>query len=314
VYIITGATAGVGLSLAKLLYGLNATVYVGGRSLARCNQGIEAIKTSVSGAKGHLKPFAANLSDLRTIKPAVEAFLTEEYRLDVLFLNAGVRTTLPDSKTVNGYDLELGTHCLASFLLVSLLQPTMANVASHFCHPNQSIRVVWVSSLLNLSTPDGGVHLDEAGSPAQHKGMENYMQSKAGTYLLAHEFSSRQKQRPSPAAAPPTAPNERSHGNPFGVLHITLNPGYMKTGFQRSAPPPLRAVMSALFKGPQFGAYTELYAGIAPDVKDGDFVIPWGRKGEVPGHIVESTRAVDEVESVSKRFYEWCERQVKPFM
>jgi NAD(P)-dependent dehydrogenase (short-subunit alcohol dehydrogenase family) len=261
-----------------------------------------------------LKPFVADLSDLHTIKPAVEAFLAEEYRLDVLFLNAGVMTPPPNSKTLNGYDLELGVHCLASFLLVSLFQPTMGNVASHFCHPNQSIRVVWVSSLLNLSTPQGGVQLDTNGSPKQLKSMENYMQSKAGVYLLAHEFSSRQKQEPSSAGAKSTAKNEISHGNPFGVLHVTLNPGFIKTDLQRTTPAPLRAVMSAMFKGPQFGAYTELYAGIAPNVKDGDFIIPWGRKGEVPAHIVESTRAVGEMESVSKRFYDWCERQVKPYL
>src|SRR4051812_14853069 len=114
VYIITGAAAGIGLSLAKVLYRLNATIYIGARSASRCDEGISAIKSAVPNSKGTLKPFVADLSDLRTIKPAVSAFLSQEHRLDVIFLNAGVMTPPAGSKTANGYDLELGTNCLAS--------------------------------------------------------------------------------------------------------------------------------------------------------------------------------------------------------
>ena len=312
IYIITGAAAGVGLELAKKLYRLHATVYIGARSAARCDEGISVIKMAVPESKGALKPFVADLADLSTIKAAVQEFLKNEHRLDVLFLNAGVMTPPPNSKTPQGHDLELGTNCLASFLLVSLLQPIMHNVASHFCHPNQSIRVVWVSSLLNMSTPHGGVQLDSNGVPKQLKAMENYMQTKAGVYLLAHEFSQRQHQSSSSAPST-TTPNESSHGNPHSIQNITLNPGLMKTELQRHVPAPGRVIMGAVFKGPEYGALTELYGGLAPGLNDGDFVIPWGRKGSVPEHIVESTKAVDG-KSVSGQFYDWCSEQVKPFM
>ena len=317
VYIISGATAGVGRSLATILYSLNATVYIGGRSSSSCEAAITTIRTTSPTSKGNLKPFVADLSDLSTIKPAVTTFLSQEYRLDVLFLNAGIMTPPASSKTAQGYDLELGVNCLSSFLLVQLLEPTMANVARHFCHPNQSIRVVWVSSLLNVGTPDGGVQLDASGAPKQLEGMSNYMQSKAGVYLLAHEFASRNKpakKEDSKASTAGGSANEASHGNPFGVLHVSLNPGLMKTELQRHAPPPMRGVMSAVFKGPKFGAYTELYAGLAPGVDSGDYVIPWGRKGMAPPHIVQSTKDEDGKASVSKRFYDWCERQVQPFV
>ncbi|KAF2656202.1 short-chain dehydrogenase [Lophiostoma macrostomum CBS 122681] len=317
VYIITGATAGVGLSLATMLYSLNATVYIGGRSSSSCETAITAVQTSIPTSKGNLKPFVADLSDLTTIKPAVTTFLSQEHRLDVLFLNAGIMTPPASSKTTQGYDLELGVNCLSSFLLVQLLEPTMANVARHFCHPNQSIRVVWVSSLLNVGTPDGGVQLDASGVPKQLEGMPNYMQSKAGVYLLAHEFASRQKstgREDGNGSSADVIANEASHGNPFGVLHVSLNPGLMKTELQRHAPPPMRGIMSAVFKGPKAGAYTELYAGLAPGVSSGDYVIPWGRKGEVPPHVVRSMKGVDGQASVSKRFYEWCEQQVQPFV
>jgi NAD(P)-dependent dehydrogenase (short-subunit alcohol dehydrogenase family) len=287
-------------------------VYIGGRSIPRCDEAITAIKLHIPDSKGALKPFVADLADLRTIKPAVDTFLAAESRLDVLFLNAGVMTPPDGTKTANEYDLEIGVHCLSSFLLVSLLEQVMQNVASRFCHPNQSIRVVWVSSMLNLGTPRGGVQLDENEAPKQLKGMDNYMQSKAAMYLLAHEFSARQQSRTGQTAN--GASNEMSNGNPFGVLHVCLNPGLMKTELQRHSPPPMRLIMGTVFKGPGYGAYTELYAGLGPDVRAGDFVIPWGRKGEVPGHILESTKTEDGRASVSKRVFEWCEGKVKPFI
>ena len=277
VYIITGACAGVGFELSRILYQLNATVYIGGRSEPRCVSAISTIQSSSSTSKGALKPFVADLSDLRTIKRAVDNFLSQEHRLDVLFLNAGVMTPPPNSKTVQGHDLELGTNCLASFLLVTLLQPCMQNVASHFCHPNQSIRIVWVSSLLNVGAPHGGVQLDESGAPKQLKAMENYMQSKAGAYLLAHEFSQRQSSSSSSAAT--ITLNETSHGNPFGIIHVSLNPGLMKTELQRNGPAPMRVLMGAVFKGPKYGALTELYAGLASGVQAGDFCHSVGTDG-----------------------------------
>jgi hypothetical protein len=48
-------------------------------------------------------------------------------------------------------------------------------------------------------------------------------------------------------------------------------------------------------------------------MRDGDFVVPWGRKGIVPAYIMESTMAKEGM-SVSARFYEWCEEQVTSFM
>ncbi|KAF2180158.1 NAD(P)-binding protein [Zopfia rhizophila CBS 207.26] len=336
VYIITGATAGVGLELAKILYSLNATVYIGGRSLTRCNEGFQAIQSAHPTSKGTLKPFIADLSDLKTIKSAVESFLNEEHRLDVLFLNAGVMLPPEGSKTKDGYNMEIGVNCLSSFLLVNLLTPIMAFTSSHFCHPNPSIRIVWVSSCLDMGTPKGGVQFpsstplspskcnppfsssrttsstaplsstltsfrsptEPSDAPKQLKGMAQYMQSKSGAYLLAHEFSART--------------SKNAHGN--GIMHVSLHPGFMKTELQRHIPAPARAMMGTVFKGPKYGAYTELYAGLAPDVEDGAFYWPWGRKGAVPAHIIESTENGEDGRSVSSRFYEWCEEQVKLFM
>lgn len=69
-----------------------------------------------------------------------------------------------------------------------------------------------------------------------------------------------------------------------------------------------------IFKGPKFGAYSELCAGCAPGVTGGSFYIPWGRKGTIPGHLAKSTEPSSEGASVSSRFYDWCERETNKYV
>lgn len=287
VYIITGAASGVGLELAKLLYSKNGSVYVAARSQKRAQEGIDAIKKSVTKSRGSLGSVVVDLADLSTIKLGVEQFTRQQPRLDALFLNAGVMTPPAGSKTTQGHDLELGVHCLAGFLLAKLLEPTLTATAALPDTPRGSVRVVWVSSLLNLGTPPGGVAFDSQGKPVQLKAMDNYMQSKAGMYLLSHEFSVRK--------------------NGTGVSHVCLHPGLMKTELQRYGPPPMKLIMGAVFKGPRYGAYTELYAGLSPDVKNGGYYIPWGRPGFAPPHVEASCKSEGGKPSIASRFYEWCD-------
>ena len=100
VFIITGAASGVGFELAKMLYVAGGTVYVTARSASRCEGAIEKIKDQTRGKKteGVLKSMILDLADFTTIKPAVDRFLQQETRLDVLVNNAGVMNTPVGSK------------------------------------------------------------------------------------------------------------------------------------------------------------------------------------------------------------------------
>lgn len=100
VFIITGAASGVGFELAKMLYVAGGTVYVTARSAPRCEGAIEKINDQTRGKKpeGVLKSMTLDLAELTTIKPAVDKFLQQETRLDVLVNNAGVMNTPVGSK------------------------------------------------------------------------------------------------------------------------------------------------------------------------------------------------------------------------
>jgi retinol dehydrogenase 12 len=99
VFIITGAASGVGYELAKLLYAKGGAVYIAARSAKRATDAIEKLKAQVPESSGRLVAMVLDLADLTTIKPAVEAFLKQESRLDTLVHNAGVMMPPPKSKT-----------------------------------------------------------------------------------------------------------------------------------------------------------------------------------------------------------------------
>ncbi|RYP64125.1 hypothetical protein DL771_008905 [Monosporascus sp. 5C6A] len=72
-----------------------------------------------------------------------------------------------------------------------------------------------------------------------------------------------------------------------------------------------------LLHEPIFGAYTELYAGLSPDITmehNGAYVIPWGRLRQDKAHkrqdIIKAMKSEEEGGlGFGKKFWEWCETQ-----
>ncbi|KAI9851150.1 MAG: hypothetical protein M1838_004359 [Thelocarpon superellum] len=296
VVMITGAASGAGLELARLLYGKSATVYVVARSLDRVNQAIELIHSSAPDAGGRLMPLVMDLAELQTIKPAVQQFLDQESRLDVLVHNAGVMMPPAGSKTKTGHDLELATNCLGPFVLSRLMESILRRTASSGVAPPHTVRVVWVSSMIH--TYEKGIEFDARGDPrVQAKAMDNYMQTKVGQVFLATK--------------------EAERLGPDGVTCVSLHPGLMRTELQRHLPGPARVLMGLLFKSPRYGAYTELYAAFSPSITEGEqrgFVVPWGRSAELPRHIAHDVSDQAEGGSGSaQRFWDFCERTTSTY-
>ncbi|KAL4947473.1 NAD(P)-binding protein [Aspergillus filifer] len=299
VAIVTGATSGVGYETATVLYSKNATVYVAARSVQKGEKAIESIKSSqeCAGSRGRLVFLALDLSDLTSIKVAVQSFLKREERLDILIHNAGVMQPPAGSKTKLGHDLEMGTNCLGPFLLNSLLLPLLRRTTASAL-PN-SVRVVWVSSIVEFGTAQNGIIFDEeTGAPKVLKdSMENYMQSKVGNVFLANETA------------------KRAGGD--GVLSLSVHPGLMKTELQRHQLALVGFTMVIIFKPPRYGAYTELFAALSPQViarDNGAYILPWGRFGTIPDHIAKGIRSVSSGGTgLQERFWDWCENETAAY-
>jgi NAD(P)-dependent dehydrogenase (short-subunit alcohol dehydrogenase family) len=186
-----------------------------------------------------------DLNDLTTIKSSAAEFLSKEKNLHVLFNNAGVMRPPQGSKTVQGYELQLGVNNIAPFLFTKLLIPTLVSTAK--LEPPNTVRVVWTSSTdLDAGGPNGGVELDNLDYHVQKSTGVKYVVSKAGSYLHAVELSRRCRDA--------------------GIISIALNPGNLHTELARHVGSVFRFFVSFLCYPPVNGAYTELFAGLSPDV------------------------------------------------
>jgi retinol dehydrogenase-12 len=275
VYIVTGASAGVGRELARLLYSCNGTVYVAARSSERAHAAIQWAKDAHPSSSGALHFLQLDLGDLTTIRPSVEAFLAHETRLDVLFNNAGVMVPPQGSTTKQGYELQLGTNCVGPFLFTKLLTPVLARTAQESAAAG-AVRVVWVSSLsASLDAPKGGVDMANLGYKVDKSKGFKYAVSKAGNILHALEFQRRYRDSgivsvvcfPSPL--PRHAILIDGCGNAFHILteghRQTLNPGNLASDLQRHLNKVETFVVARITHPPVNGAYTELFAGLSPE-------------------------------------------------
>lgn len=156
VYLITGGTSGIGLSLAKLLHSKNAKVYITSRTAASAEKATQEIKKSNPHSTSDIGSLVVDLTDLTQIAPAIKDFLGKEPFLHSVWFNAGVMNVPYGSKTKQGYELQWGTNVVAHFVMSQLLMPALVTTAKQ--EAPGSVRAVWVSSdgHINFSpAPDG---------------------------------------------------------------------------------------------------------------------------------------------------------------
>ncbi|KAL9031274.1 MAG: hypothetical protein Q9196_000681 [Gyalolechia fulgens] len=299
VFLVTGAASGVGFELARLLFSRGATVYIAARSKEKVDHAIKAISQTTS-SRAQLHPLLLDLADFSTIKTAVDRFLTKETRLDVLVHNAGLMTPPAGSKNKEGVDLEMATNCLGPFLLNRLLEPLLVRTAESESATRNGTRIVWVSSMITAGVAPGGICFEnKSGQPQVLKNaMQNYMQTKVGNLFLASETAKRLGDK--------------------GIISVAVNPGLMKTELQRHGPKMQSVIMGLLFKGPVYGAYSELFAALSPDITsehNGAFIVPWGRFGDVPAHIAKGLTPKSQGGSgAADRFVSWCESETERYL
>ena len=245
---MTGSNTGVGKELARILYSKHAKVYIAARSEEKALNAIEVIKAATPKAAGELVFLRLDLADLTTIKASVQEFLSKETKLHVLFNNAGVmaqRSGLP--KTAQGYELQLGTNNIGTFMFTKLLTPILISTAK--TEPPNTVRVVWVSSSAaeSGSPRPGGVPMDNLDYHKSQPFIIRYGISKAGNYLHAVEYAKRYKAD--------------------GIVSVALNPGNLSSDLYREQGAIIGFLLRhTILHPPVFGAYTEMYAGLSPEV------------------------------------------------
>lgn len=190
-FLITGASGGLGKLLTDILYQHNGKVYLAARSESKTKEVIEEIKAAHPSSKGELRYLHLQLDDLSTIKPAADEFLAKEDHLDVLWNNAGIMVPPEGSRTKQGYELQYGVNNLAHFLLTNLLRPALETAAK--TAPKCSVRVIWVSSSAADAAPNPAVDLTNMDYHREEGAWTKYSRSKAASVFHSAEFARRTK-------------------------------------------------------------------------------------------------------------------------
>ncbi|EWZ28651.1 uncharacterized protein FOBCDRAFT_262650 [Fusarium oxysporum Fo47] len=296
VYVITGSNSGIGKELAAILYSKNARVYIAARNESKASAAIKSIRQQHPSSSGDLLFLHLELDDLTQIPQAARKLLSQETRLDVLFNNAGVMHVPPGSVTKQGHELTLGTNNLGHYLFTELITPLLVETAR--IAPKDTVRVVWLGSLYTYAAPKDGMDFTNLNYEKKDENKYyKYNVSKAGAYYEAADFASKHKKK--------------------GIISVAINPGNLRSDLQRHYSKTQQRIMGSMLYPPIYGAYTELFAGLSPEVtmeKTGSWIIPWGRFGVPREDLERGARPTSEGGTgMAQKWAAWLEEQVRQY-
>ncbi len=247
--VITGANSGIGLEAAKVLSHKGARVVMACRNPGKA----QAAQREVGGAS---EVAQLDLADLASVHAFADGLDGGTGSIDVLVDNAGVMAP-PLSRTVNGFESQLGTNVIGHAALTALLLPRVTD------------RVVWLSSQAHRMGS-----IDLADLNWEHRAYRRwpaYGQSKLADLMLAYELQRRLTLAGSP------------------VRSVAAHPGYSSTNLQKgmggSFLKPLQDLVAKagiFVQTAEAGAWPTLMAATDPDLPGGSYVGPSG-PGEMTG-------------------------------
>lgn len=219
--LITGASGGIGLEMARGLVAAGNRVTITGRGQAK----LEAATSEIGGgAEG----VVLDLADFDAVR-AFAADLGERLgHIDILILNAGLYTWRMH-RLPNGFEAMFGVMHLGHFLLTTqLIDALLAGTAP---------RVVVTSSVAHKT---GRIDFASFTDPSRHRiGFSGYAQAKLANLLFTRELA-------------------RRYG-PRGLIANAFHPGAVGTGIWRELPPPLPWLAQKFMVTPAQGADTGLW-------------------------------------------------------
>lgn len=289
VYLVTGATGGIGLITAQLLAAQKAKVYLHGRSTSKMEAAIEKIKAEVPDAE--LSSVLFDLADLETIKPGIAPILAEP-KLDGIILNAGIALPETGAKTKQGYNMQMGTNNIGHHLVMRLLNQVILK-------QSEDCRIVWVASLAHVLSPRTGVSWNSATkSPMDNEGTISwlqYAQSKAINIMQSYQWS-----------------KQNNAGS--NIISVAIHPGVYITGLYTYADWATNYSVKLGCSPQKYGAYTELFALLNPQVATVEppiYVSPYGNlwPNMIRSDVLQSTTG-----KVGEDVWEYLDKQTDQYI
>jgi NAD(P)-dependent dehydrogenase (short-subunit alcohol dehydrogenase family) len=274
VVVVTGASSGLGAVTARELTRAGAHVVLAVRDVAKGSRVAEGF---AAGGAGSWEVRALDLASLESVRAFAAGWSGP---LDVLINNAGIMA-VPQGKTVDGFELQIGTNHLGHFALTNLLLGSVTD------------RVVTVSSGAHRI---GRIDLEDLNwERRRYRAWPAYGQTKLSNLLFSRELQRRLTEAGS------------------SVRAVAAHPGYASTHLQDHTGSRVQDVLMAslgnrLFaQSDEMGALPTLYAA-TQDIPGDAFVGPDGFM-EQRGHpkLVGRTRAARDTD-VARGLWELSER------
>ncbi|KAF1843139.1 NAD(P)-binding protein, partial [Cucurbitaria berberidis CBS 394.84] len=301
VYIVTGATSGIGYSTASRLAQKNAHVYICARTTEKGNATISTIISTHPHAQ--LSVLVMDHLRLSSVVTATQHFLSKETRLDGLVNNAGIMAT-PFAMTEDGYEAQWQTNYLAHWVFTSHLLPLLRATATRAKaegSPAGSVRIVNLSSFGHFSAPTGGIHFADT-SLRDGKNMQRYGQSKLANVLHMKSLQER---------FGPNSPSVAAGDEEIWVSAV--HPGLVKSNLGDRAELP--GLMWALIMPFQWiggmvdqdkGSWTSLFCVASPEMKREDSGKYFQRIADPNGW--QSGMAKDE--KLAEKLEDWTRKEM----
>lgn len=247
--VVTGATAGLGRSVATTLAGLGATVVAVGRSP-------EKLAALAAGSGGDIITEVADLSSLAEVSALATRLLEEHPSIHVLINNVGAmfgeRTV-----TAEGLERTFATNLAGQFLLTNRLIPRLIESAP--------ARIITVSSGGMYTAP---LDVKRLQSPDEYRPSVAYARTKRAQVVLSEMWA------------------EQLAGT--GVVSHAMHPGWSDTPGVQESLPGFRRITAPLLRTPEQGADTIVWLATAeePSRVSGLF---WHDRKPRPTHRLGST-------------------------
>ena len=243
-FVVTGANSGIGLAAARALGTAGARVVLAVRDEEKGRAAAESID-------GTPEVRRLDLADLASVRAFAESW---DGPLDVLVNNAGVMA-IPQRRTADGFEMQIGTNHLGHFALTNLLLPQISD------------RVVTVSSGAHRM---GSIRLEDLNwEQGEYHRWRAYGQSKLANLLFTSELQRRLGEAGSKLRA------------------VAAHPGYAATNLQSRTENFLQNALMAISnkviaQSDEMGALPTLYAA-TQDIPGDSYVGPDGFQ-EQRGH------------------------------
>jgi NAD(P)-dependent dehydrogenase (short-subunit alcohol dehydrogenase family) len=245
--LVTGVSSGLGVETARALAMHGAEVVGTARNLRKGRSASGAVRAAAAANGVSFELVELDLASLASVRACADRLVAKGQPFDLVIANAGVMAC-PESRTAEGFELQIGTNHLGHFVLVNRIAPLIRSGG----------RLVVLSSAAHRFAD---VDLDDPGfERTPYDPWIAYGRSKTANALFAVEFDRRYLNR--------------------SVRAAVVHPGAIQTDLSRHLTPGLtEALMARMnesrtegseppvtrYKTVEQGAATTVWAGVVAD-------------------------------------------------